>query len=129
MPREDLRDTHCWPSSQAATPIAVPSGLDDSDEAILSALDENPFASVHQLSPRTHIPTTTVYRRRTESLGFTARHLRWVPHALSEEQRAQRVDLSRELLRTLQVQRDCAWHDIVTLDKSWFYLSTDHELI
>jgi histone-lysine N-methyltransferase SETMAR len=29
----------------------------------------------------------------------------------------------------LEVQRDQAWHDIVTLDESWFYLSTDHELI
>jgi hypothetical protein len=42
----------------------------------LSALDENPFASVRQLSRLTHIPATTVYRRLTESLGFTARHLR-----------------------------------------------------
>jgi hypothetical protein len=28
----------------------------------------------------------------------------------------------------LEVQRDRAWHDIVTLDESWFYLSTDYEL-
>jgi hypothetical protein len=27
----------------------------------------------------------------------------------------------------LEVQRDRAWHDIVTLDESWFYLSTDYE--
>jgi hypothetical protein len=100
----------------------VPSGLDDFDEPILSALDENPFASVRL----THIPATTVYRRLTELLGFTARHLRRLPHALSEEQRARRVELSRALLRILQVQRDRAWHDIVTLDESWFYLSTDH---
>jgi hypothetical protein len=123
-----IHDAHCSPSSQMAAPIAVPSGLDDSDEAILSALDENPFASVRQLSRLTHIPATTVHHRLTESLGFPARHLRWVPHALSEEQRAQRVELSRERLRILQVQvqRDRAWHDVVTLDESWFSLSTDH---
>jgi hypothetical protein len=29
----------------------------------------------------------------------------------------------------LEVQHDRAWHDIVTLDKSWFDLSTDHEFL
>jgi hypothetical protein len=29
----------------------------------------------------------------------------------------------------LEVQRGRAWHDIVTLDESWFYLSTDCEFI
>jgi hypothetical protein len=29
----------------------------------------------------------------------------------------------------LEVQRDRTWYDIVTLDESWFYLSTDYELI
>jgi hypothetical protein len=29
----------------------------------------------------------------------------------------------------LEVQRDRAWHDIVTLDESWFYLSMDYEFV
>jgi hypothetical protein len=29
----------------------------------------------------------------------------------------------------LEVRRDRTWHEIVTFDESWFYLSTDHELI
>jgi hypothetical protein len=29
----------------------------------------------------------------------------------------------------LEVQRDRAWHDIVTLDESWFYLSTDYNFV
>jgi hypothetical protein len=29
----------------------------------------------------------------------------------------------------LEVQRDRAWHVIVTLDESWFYLSADYEFI
>jgi hypothetical protein len=29
----------------------------------------------------------------------------------------------------LEVQRDRAWHDIVTLDESWFYLSRDYEFV
>jgi predicted cupin superfamily sugar epimerase len=29
----------------------------------------------------------------------------------------------------LERQKQRSWHDIVTLDESWFYLNTDHELI
>jgi UDP-3-O-acyl-N-acetylglucosamine deacetylase len=32
-------------------------------------------------------------------------------------------------MRILEVQRDRAWHDIVTLDEFWFYLSMDYEFI
>jgi hypothetical protein len=32
-------------------------------------------------------------------------------------------------LRLLEVQCDRAWHDGVTLDESWFYLSTGYEFV
>jgi hypothetical protein len=71
----------------------------------------------------------TVYRRLTQSLGFVGRHLRWVLHALSDAQKGERVNLSRRLLRMLEVQHDRVWQDIVTLDECWFYLSTDYEFV
>jgi hypothetical protein len=108
-----------FPSSKPEPyPTDVQRDLDDSYQAILAALEDILFASVRQLSRLTHLPTTTVYRRLRQSLGFVARHLRWVPHALSNAQKGKRVNLSRRLLRMLEVQRDCAWHDIVTLDES-----------
>jgi hypothetical protein len=48
-----------------------------------------------------------------------------VSHALSDVQKVRRGDLYRELLGMPEVQRDRAWHDIVTLGESWFYLSTE----
>jgi hypothetical protein len=99
-------------------PADVQRDLDDSDQAILTALEDNPFASVRQLSQLIHLPSTTIDRPLTQSLGFVARHFRWVPHALSDAQKGERVNLSRRLLRMLEVQRDRAWHDIVTLDGS-----------
>jgi hypothetical protein len=93
------------------------------------ALEDGLFASVRQLSRLTYLPLTTVYRRLTQSLGFVARHLRWVPHTLSDAQKGERVNLSRRLLRMLEVQRDRAWHDIVALDEFWFYLSMDYEFV
>jgi hypothetical protein len=57
-------------------PADVQRDLDDSDQAILATLEDNPFASVPQLSRLTHLHSTTIYRRLTELLGFVARHLR-----------------------------------------------------
>jgi hypothetical protein len=95
------------PSKPEPHPADVQRDLDDSNQAILTALEDNPFASVRQLSRLTYLPSTTVYRRLTQSLGFVARHLRWVPHALSDAQKGERVNLSRRLLqmRMLEVQR------------------------
>ena len=97
--------------------------------AILAALAEHPFSSVRELSRRTCLPRSTVHRHLTHSLGFRVRHLRWVPHFLTAEQKQMRVTMSRELLRVLSVQRARQWHDIVTLDESWIYLSNEHDLM
>jgi hypothetical protein len=43
-----LHDAHCSPSSQRTISVEVLRVFDDSDEVILSSLDENLFASVRQ---------------------------------------------------------------------------------
>jgi hypothetical protein len=124
-----LRDAKCTLPNPPATFSDEMPGSDDSDEAILLALTEQPFASIRQLSRLTHLSRTTVYRRLTQSLGFHVRHLRWVPHRLSDAQKSNRVELSQRLLSMLTTQQSRYWHDIVTLDESWVSLSTDHELV
>jgi histone-lysine N-methyltransferase SETMAR len=47
----------------------------------------------------------------------------------SHTQKLDRVTLSQELLPMLERQKQRSWHDIVTLDESWLYLNTDHELM
>jgi hypothetical protein len=113
-----LREARFPPSKPEPHPTDIQRDLDDSDQAILAALEDSLFVLVRQLSRLTHLPSTTVYHRLTQSLGFVARYLRWVPHALSDAQNGERVNLSGQLLRMLEVQRDRAWHDIVTLDES-----------
>jgi AraC-like DNA-binding protein len=75
--------------------------LDEVDEAILKAFADESFSSVRELSRHTCLSRTTVHRNFTCSLGFTVRHLRWVPHRLSPGQKAKRVSLSREGFRCL----------------------------
>jgi hypothetical protein len=71
------------------------------DDAILEALDKQPFSSVRELVKLTCIPTTTVYQHLTKSLGFVLKHLRWVPHTFTNTQKAQRVTLSNHMLLEL----------------------------
>jgi hypothetical protein len=47
--------------------------LNESDEVILLALSEEPFASVRQLVHRTHLHSSMVYDHLTHKLGFTVR--------------------------------------------------------
>jgi hypothetical protein len=54
------------------------------DEAILTALAEFPFpfsfSFVRELSRRICLSRSAMHRNFTQSLRFTVRHLRWVPH-------------------------------------------------
>jgi hypothetical protein len=113
-----LREARFPPSKPEPHPADVQRDLDGSDQVILAALEDGAFAQVRQLCRLTHLLSTTVYRHLTQSLGFVVRHLRWVPHALSDAQKGERVNLSRPRLRMLEVQRDRAWRDIVTVDES-----------
>jgi hypothetical protein len=47
----------------------------------------------------------------------------------SHSQKLDRVTLSQELLPMLERQKQRSWHDIVTLNESWFYLNIGHGLI
>jgi hypothetical protein len=71
-----LRDALFRPSKPEPHPADVPRDFDDSDQAILAAFEGSPSASMRNLSRLTHLPSTTVYRRLTQSLGFATRHIR-----------------------------------------------------
>jgi hypothetical protein len=99
------------------------------DNAILKALDQIPFASVRELAKAICIPRTTVWRRLKESLGFVVKHLHCVPHYPTDAQRQNRIDRSKELLRLLEFTQANDWESLMTLDESWFYLCTSHEIV
>jgi hypothetical protein len=63
-----------------------------------------------------------------QSLRFTVRHLRWVPHFLTGQQKRTSADTVSDLLRVSSSQMTRQWHDIVTVDDLWVYLCTEHEI-
>jgi histone-lysine N-methyltransferase SETMAR len=99
------------------------------DSAILTALGEALFSSFRELAKATCFPLTTVYRHLTQSLGFTVRYLRWVPHALTEAQIHQRIDLSKRLQALLESIQAGSNQYVITLDESWFYLWSERDRI
>jgi hypothetical protein len=58
-------------------------------EAILTDLAEFPFlfSPVRKLSRRICLPRSTVHPHLAQSLHFKVRHLRWIPHFLTVEQK------------------------------------------
>jgi hypothetical protein len=49
------------------------------DQAILDAFEHYPFSSVRELARLTCIPTATVHRHLTQSLGFVLQHIAGFP--------------------------------------------------
>jgi hypothetical protein len=113
-----------WEGRAAFTPPP-----DAIDNAILQALLKTPFASVQELATSMCILITTIWRRLTGSFGFAVKHLQRVPHSLTEAQRQIQIDRSIELLRSLESAQANEWQSLMTLDESWFYLSTSHEKV
>jgi hypothetical protein len=72
------------------------------DDAILDPLQRQPFSSIRELAKLTCIPRSTVHRQVTQTLGFVVKHLRWVPHGLTDAPRASHVVLSNQLLGELR---------------------------
>jgi hypothetical protein len=116
-----------FPSTLGETPDVPAATI--IDKAILDAFEKQPFSSIRELAQLACIQRSTVHRHLTQSLGVVVKHLRWVPHSLMAAQKAQRVTLSSELLCELRSIKHHGWQFIITLDESWFYLTTDHEQI
>ena len=97
------------------------------NEAILAVLEEEPYSSVRQIAQRTKIPKSTVYYHLVHSLGFVAKHARWIPKKLTQEQLNDRVCKCDALSKLLRKVFHHNYKFIITLDQSWFYLNTDYE--
>jgi hypothetical protein len=85
-----VRSAHFSGRKEAAPPEAPDVERSPVDEAILTAFAEFPFSSVCKLSRRICLPRSTVDWHLMQSLRFTARRLRWVPHVLTAEQNRSR---------------------------------------
>jgi hypothetical protein len=102
---------------------------DTIDNAILQALDEQPFVSLRQIAKRTLIPMSAVRYSLVDKMTYRLKHCKWVAHRSSEAQKQTRVATSKCLLDLLGSVQHQGWKCLVTLDEAWFYFSNRYEQI
>jgi histone-lysine N-methyltransferase SETMAR len=78
------------------------------------------FASARQISKHFHASLTTNKEILSRQLGPSKVSRSWVPHRLSEDQKAARVRDSRALLAILDRSQDNSLECIPSRDESWF---------
>jgi hypothetical protein len=102
------------------------SALDDIDAAIHSLLRQLVFASVRLIAEALGILMSTISCHLVEMIGFENQLLRRMSHVIAEDPRQKRVGLSQELLPLLRSQQRAGFHEIVTMDVSWFLHDYEH---
>ena len=94
---------------------------------IRSILEDMPYASARYISEELNLNRSVVTRILKIQLGLQKRHLRWVPHNLTDEQKVKRVELSKSMLKTLSSLSENQRAAVITGDESWFYLSYPYD--
>jgi hypothetical protein len=69
----------------------------------------------------------TIKLALTKYLNYKKIYFRWIPHALSEDQKKSRVDLAKSMLLILRKDEPKGFQHILTGDKTWlpFFLSQE----
>jgi hypothetical protein len=79
--------------------------VDETDQAILSALTIQPFGSVPDIARLPCLSCSIVHSHLTRSLGFRVRRLHWISYVLTHEQKLNRVRDSQALPKILHAQK------------------------
>jgi hypothetical protein len=67
-----------------------------------------------------------ILKHLRDTLGKKHFHLRWIPHQLTEQLRAERMKKCRDLRPLLERMEASNLHTIVTGDESWFTFELQH---
>jgi len=97
----------------------------ESVDAVKQCIDNERSLSIREVSRLTGVPSGSIRHILIDHLGLKKFMSRWVPHRLTDEQKALRVSLSRELLGSLGSMTRTQLGHVITGDESWFYLSYD----
>ena len=84
-------------------------------------MTEDRRISVHELESLLDIGSGSIAAILHDSLGLRKLESRWIPHTLTPEQMAARVDWCKEMLRRFEKGRSRRGYDIVTGDETWLY--------
>ena len=108
--REDVKD-----DARSGHPSTA--RTDENVESVHCLLTEDHHATLQVIADRLNIREETVRRIVTEDLGKRKICARFVPHALTTEQKQERVVHCQDLL--LMGQDERFWENIITGDETW----------
>ena len=89
-------------------------------EAVSNLIAEDNTITLRRIANLVHLSFAMVQRIVTEDLKRKWLHTKWVPHTLTEQNKAVRVERCLDLIEALSV-RLCA-KNLVTIDEKFFYL-------
>jgi hypothetical protein len=101
--------------------------VSDVAEAVPQLLRQEPFSSTRHNAAQLRLSRTSVKRTLVSVLRMRKFSFRWVPHDLTEFQKAQRVKDPRGLLKAPKVDAKNNFVNIITGDESWYYWSYEHQ--
>jgi hypothetical protein len=97
----------------------------DIGDAILRFLEKNPHSSSRDIRKALFTPKTTILRLLTD-LWLKFYLARWIPHQLSEQQKAGRVALSQEMLQTMNDLGGKQHKYLITGDETWIFWDNNY---
>ena len=96
-------------------------------ERVQSQLMKDRRQSCEQIAHETGLSNASVHKILTDKLGKKKVFAKWVPHLLTDHQRATRLQLSRQHLRRFRKEGENFLSRIITCDETWVF-SWDPEL-
>ena len=110
--REDVKD-----DARSGRPLTA--RTDENMESVRHLLTENHLTTLQMIADHLNIGKETVRRIVTEDLGKRKICARFVSHALTTEQKQERVVYCKDLL--LMGQDEHFWENIITGDETWCF--------
>jgi hypothetical protein len=97
----------------------------DIRDVIFRFLEQNPHFSSLDIGKALFTPKTTILRLLTD-LGLKFHQARWIPHGLSEQQKADRVALSQAMRQTMNDLEPKQHKYLITGDETWIFWDNNH---
>ena len=110
--REDVKD-----DARSGRPSTA--RTDENVESVRRLLTEDRRTTLQMIPDRLNIGKETVRRIVTEDLGKRKICARFVPHALTTDQKQECIVYCQDLL--LMGQDECFWENIITGDEAWCF--------
>ncbi len=99
----------------------TPEKLDE----LRALLEEDNTMCIRVMAHRTGLSLRTVHHALREKLELKKRPAKWIPHALSDQQRQRRVAMARDIQRRF-ARAPTLQDRVITGDESWFWCYEPH---